>query len=356
MGIFKNIRWHGIVSVLVIIGFLVLSVLLFYRSEHTIDFSRVAEAAIPVTSTGSAVFADGTLVSITGPLDVKNYLGDDLFLHPGPYLILKRVAEMYSWKEEIIPAHDPSSGEAAVFEYYKDWSTKPPESKNFRKPDGHGNPPMKVQGATLYNTHVVVDGYFLDPERMVLPLPVNLPLTPDMVALENSGEEIYESSSGSLFTHSSDIGSGALLQVSSTGALLREVRLEGKYLYVGKGSDISPQVGDMRIHYEMIKSGEFVTAFGGLFGNVLKPFIFNDKDALSVLARGDREAAIFGMKVDYHVEQNIWRAFAIMIIWIAFQQILGEDTLLKQIKHKAIFQLVCISILSIVIILCIQFL
>lgn len=335
-----------------ILGFLILSTVLFYRGERTIDFSKVAQVSIPITSTGSAVFAEGTLVSVTGFLDVKNYLGDDLLLHPGPYLLLKRVVEMYSWKEEIVPSHD--SPEGAVFNYYKDWTAKPPESKNFRKPEGHTNPPLKIQGITLYNTFATVDGYFIDPERMVLPVPMNLPMTPDMIALENTGEENF-SSSGSLFTHISDIGSGAVLPVLGTGALLRDLRLEGKYLYVGKGTSISPQVGDIRIHYEVIKAGELVTAFGGLFGNELRPFIFNDIDALSSLARGDRETAIFGMKIDYHVEQNIWRVFAIMIIWIAMQQMLGEDTLLKQIKHKGIFQLIVISLMSVVIIICIQF-
>jgi hypothetical protein len=93
---------------------------------------------------------DGKLVHVAGPVRVPGALADPEFgLRIQGAAQLRRKVEMYQWREESRSETRSRLGggqeTVTTYSYTRGWSDQAIDSSRFRQPDGHANPPMRVQ-------------------------------------------------------------------------------------------------------------------------------------------------------------------------------------------------------------------
>jgi hypothetical protein len=258
-----------------------ISFLVLWNNEGTVDFSRVARTSVPVTVTAVDPAANGKLASLSGQLSTSDLVGDTVYLKPGNYVQLSRRVEMFAWQEksksETKDAMGGGSETKTTYTYVKDWTANPRATSDFKLPAGHTNPPLSVQSLTFTAVSARIGVYTLDPQTMELPKPADLRLSEALVLPGN--------------------------------------KLAGNYLYVGSGSLQAPQVGDVRIAYGVIENKLNVTAFGKLENDHLAPFIHQGKDRLYRAVRGTRDEAIAQLAAEHKALVWTVRLVGFLLMW-----------------------------------------
>ncbi|MEP6565361.1 MAG: TMEM43 family protein, partial [Mesorhizobium sp.] len=140
----------GVVVGLLLVVLMVIG--LFWNEGRAVQTARsLAEGSGAVVSVGAdSVDAanDGKLVHVSGPVTASDGLADPDFGIAAQGLRLSRTAEMYQWKEESKSETTKKlgGGEETVttYSYSKVWDDSQIDSSDFKKPDGHQNPPMAI--------------------------------------------------------------------------------------------------------------------------------------------------------------------------------------------------------------------
>ena len=142
----------------VFIGFIlfIASFYILYRGETRVDRSKIVQGATAIEPSEAGKTAKGTTVKFSGKAATTAPVTDPQYLPGGKFLYLHRTAEMYAWVEEseTRTTSGPSTGKkkttrrTTTYRYVKKWTSNPPNSTHFEKPDGHINPPMNIQSET----------------------------------------------------------------------------------------------------------------------------------------------------------------------------------------------------------------
>lgn len=270
----------------VVIGIILFlaSFVVLWWNEGRVDLSKVAETSIAVNADTVESAANGQFISVTGELTSDESVGDPQFLRAGPYLLLERRAEMYSWKEEKSTKTTKKVGGGkrteTTYSYSKEWSERPDNSSSFKKPEEHTNPSPSVKSQSFRVRQATVGAYRFDPQSVTFPKPSSVPITADNV-------------------------------VSSDDA-----RLSGDYIFIGAGSLQNPQIGDTRISFGAVESGTTATLFGTLNGNSVEPYFYKGSKTLYRAIAGPREAAIAKMASEHRITTWILRAIGFLMMWI----------------------------------------
>jgi hypothetical protein len=195
---------------------------LLYWNEGRPDLSQVAKTAIEVDANRPGTKAIGKLAAVSGTLASTERVGDAYFA-PGPFLAVKREAEMYAWIEESHTETQKNAGgsetKTTTYTYHKSWTGSP--SRSFRKA-GYRNPAMSVSDATTKAKRAKVGVMAVDMATLELP---------------------------------------AYKPVSLSARNTRNGQPKGPYLYLGDRSG-SPAIGDIRLSYAVVPSGQKVTLLG----------------------------------------------------------------------------------------------
>ena len=199
---------------------------------------------------------EGTLVSATGPITASPGIGDGAFVQRGPYVALRRMVETYAWTER----SDPTPADADAVVYVKAWMTEPPDSRTFRRPDGHLNPPAQVLPAAYTAANASVRGLHFAPADAELPS--------------------YEA-----------LSTFDLTTASGTGRA-DELHLAGGYAYLDRLSIVAPRIGDARMRWEVIPCAVTVTIFGYQRGDRLAPHKGIDSTGRLTVFPGTRRDAL----------------------------------------------------------------
>ncbi|MCS6914537.1 MAG: TMEM43 family protein [Myxococcales bacterium] len=198
--------------------------LLYVRFQPP-DPLRLAQEARPASAEAVNPALEGQVVAVTGPLRAEGLLGDPGLLRPGGYIELWREVEIFAWHEDHIGPQGPR--------YELRWGPDPPATSEMKQPEGHENPPIVLRSEVLNVPRAWVGALRFDPVRARLRAQP-LPLSPEM--LEDQRH-----------------------------------RLSDGYLYVGKGTAQAPQIGDARIRYHAVPTGQLVTLFGAQQGDKIVP-------------------------------------------------------------------------------------
>jgi Transmembrane protein 43 len=94
-----------------------------------------------------------------------------------------------------------------------------------------------------------------------------------------------------------------------------ERQLEGNYLYSGSGTPASPKIGDIRISYSALASGEQVTAFGVQRGETLTPYLYRGETRFYRALIGDRATAIATLRSEYVMLGWALRFGGFLMMW-----------------------------------------
>ena len=177
--------------------------------------ATVAKASVLVDGARVSAQTEGKQVAVAGTLASNEQLGDPPYLAEGAYVQLNRNVEMFAWVEhkstETRNDTGGSSTTTTTYTYDKQWTSSPEDSQTFEHSQGHTNPPLPVQSATVVVSSASVGAYTIDPADITLPNARDINLDNEMVATSANR------------------------------------RLAGNYILLGRGSSDTPQLGDIRI-------------------------------------------------------------------------------------------------------------
>ena len=283
----------------VVIGLIlfVVSFGLLYWNEGRVDLSNIAKTATEISSAtvSTDTSLSGKLISTTGSVSSDQTIGDNLFLNPDKFIAAEREVKMYSWIEKSESHSKTNTGGSETTEttyaYSKDWTENPKSSSNFKHPEGHENPQKSLDSYTNKATAATIGAYNFDPQSVTLPNFSQLLLNSQNVTL-------------------------------SGGATL----VNDSYLFIKKsesGTFDSPQLGDLRISYHVLRPGFDGTIFGKLSGSKIDPYFDQDGNNLYRLFIGTRDQAISTLHTEYTTLLWILRLVGFLLMWFGLSALFG---------------------------------
>jgi len=204
--------------------------LLWWNEGRTIKEVRGLEEGAKITVEADAKSIDaaksGQLVHVTGTTTLKGPAEDEVFAYSHADLIkLRREVELFQWveteKTETKTNTGGSETKTTTYSYEKEWTGNAEDSAKFKHPEGHENPEPRIESAEFHAEEVSL-GAYLVPEFLLeqwndfKPHPL-----PDLKSLQ--------------------------------GAL--HASIDGEWLVLSE-SPKTPVVGDARVKFESIKTGD----------------------------------------------------------------------------------------------------
>jgi len=293
---------NSFVGILVAIVLIVGSVWVLFSNEGRVDMSKIAGSSLEISSDKAPTdqSLNRRLVSTTGVLSSNQLLGDNLYLKPGRSIVLDRKVEMCSWVEEKASKSKKELGgsetEEITYTYKKKWINDPPDSANFRYPEGHANPERALSDEHLKVEQAKVGLYEIDTGMVNFPALAPVQLNAQKVNL-----------------------TGGVVLASS------------RYLFSGKGKINAPEIGDIRISYTALPEGSKVTVFGKLTENAIVPYLDTKNNRLYRMFYGARDEAISAMQGEYKTMGWIMRILGFLMMWIGFTMIFEPLSVLLDI-------------------------
>lgn len=241
------------------IGILVAIVLLFWNEGRAVQTYRSLEegagAVVSVNAQEVNPANDGNLVHMTGQATTDETLTDPIFDVSADNVIkLRREVQMYQWVEnqdtETVKKVGGGTETRTTYTYSKEWTSTYNDSGGFKEPTGHQNPPMDFEDETQVAETVRVGAFTLSPGLV------------------------------------RSISGAAPLAVETVPTLDgRTATRENGGLYIGTGSPQSPQVGDYRVSFEVVRPGT-VSIIAQQSGTTLRSYQTRAGDALEMLEMG----------------------------------------------------------------------
>lgn len=267
-----------------------------YWNEGRVDLSKIAEDAVAISSDQVEQNADlqGQLVSSNGTLSTDETLSDDLYLQADNFLALKRNVEMYAWVEKTSSSSETKVGGSVetetTYTYVKEWVSKPASSSSFEYPTDHENPSKPLEDLALKASAATLGVYVIDVANIELPAYQQVSLTEE----------------------------NTMISDESTAELA-----SSQYIFNGFGTLSAPEIGDVRISYDVVPSGQNVTVFGSLNGNKISTFRDKDNNTIYRAFASDASSAVATLHGEYKTALWIWRVVGFFMMWIGLSAVLG---------------------------------
>ena len=284
---------------------------LLFWNEGRADMSKVAENAVEISAEQVDPSLNGKLVAVSGTVVADKQIGDT-FLQPGAYLSLQRNVEMYSWKEKAESKMETKLGGSeqttTTYSYVKEWQSTPDDSSTFHNKGGRENPPMAFEAKTIQTASATIGAFSIPAVRSIaLPGREDLPLTDANIILPATG-------SGETMTGS-----------TMTGVLM------GGYMFIGKGTLTTPEIGDLRISYQAVYDNQQVTVLAKQNGSELVEYKEQGKGTLYSMNQGTLADAVESLANSHAM--TIWgfRIGGFFMMWIGLSSVLAPINVLLDI-------------------------
>lgn len=266
-----------LMGILVFLG----SFVILYMTAARTDYSIISQIAV----TPENVTETKDFVYVTDKLIATGEIGDDLYLDAGEYAVMNRTVEMYSWVED-----KNVEGDNTYYKYDTAWVANPQDSAEFDQTKHHENPSMEFENISIFAQDVRMGEYGIDLESVRLSGFKSLSLNEDIIRLD---------------------------RFSSL-----ESKEKVDYVYVGRGSWGSPVVGDVRISYSVVPSGEKVTVFGMIEDNEIVQHYDAEKRELFRIFSGVRQNAAAKLSMEYGTAGWMGRILGFLVMWIGLMMVL----------------------------------
>ncbi|TPK80073.1 hypothetical protein FJ548_23460 [Mesorhizobium sp. B2-4-17] len=265
-----SVSWFGRIKRAVggvIVGLLLIVLMvvgLFWNEGRAVQTARsLAEGAGAVVSVNAdSVDAgnDGKLVHVSGPVTADGGLADPDFGIAAQGLRLSRTVQMYQWKEQSKSETTKKLGGGeetqTTYSYSRVWDHSQIDSSDFKKPDGHQNPPMAIHSRA-----------FQIPQGKLVAFDLDKPVL-DRI----EGDKDYSLSANQ----------AAAIKAAYTGTKPLSI-VDGK-IYLGS-DNTSPALGDYRIGYQLASLGA-VSIVARQAGSRFEPYQTQAGDALLMVDTG----------------------------------------------------------------------
>ena len=201
------------------------------------------------------------LVHLTGTVNTTDTLIDPDFNIYTNAIALNRNVLIYQWKETSEEITEKNLGGAetttTTYSYTKNWVSNKINSDNFKKPEGHVN-----NSAYSYeNSSYEAENVFIDSFKL-------------------SKEVIDNISNFETFALDSNSKNGSYKISSNT-------------IYLGSGNlENNPQIGDVKISFEVVKPSQLVSIISKQSQNTLVPFVGKNGSTINELSFGEVSADV----------------------------------------------------------------
>jgi len=201
------------------------------------------------------------LVHLTGTVNTTDTLNDPDFNIYTNAIALKRNVLIYQWEETSEEKTEKNLGGAetttTTYSYSKNWVSNKINSDNFKKPEGHVN-----NSAYSYeNSSYEAENVFIDSFKL-------------------SKEVIDNISNFETFALDSNSKNGSYKISSNT-------------IYLGSGNlENNPQIGDVKISFEVVKPSQLVSIISKQSQNTLVPFVGKNGTTINELSFGEVSADV----------------------------------------------------------------
>ncbi len=201
------------------------------------------------------------LVHLTGMVNTNDTLNDPDFNIYTNAIALKRNVLFYQWEETSEEKTEKELGGSekttTTYSYSKNWVSNKINSNNFKKPEGHVNNSAYSYSNSSYEAeNVFIDSFKLSKEVIdkisnFEPFPLD----------SSSKNDSYKISSNTIY-----LGSGNL--------------------------ENNPQIGDVKISFEVVKSSQLVSVISKQSQNTLVPFVGKNGSSINELMYGEVSADV----------------------------------------------------------------
>ncbi|HHX58609.1 MAG TPA: hypothetical protein GX706_02485 [Candidatus Moranbacteria bacterium] len=277
---------------------------LLYWNEGRVDLSNIAKQSTVVDADALNTDANlnGKLVSVTGEIKTGEAIGDDLFLKSGGWLAVKRKVEMYAWDEEVEEDSKKNLGGSETVEttyrYVKQWQEDPASSNDFEQSEGHINPEKSLASIDKYATKATVGVYQFNPQEIAIGGFTQLVLDEEKVNLQ------------------------------------ADSFLANNFIFIKKGNSgtlENPEVGDLRVSYEVINSDFEGTVFGALKNDKIESYFDKKSNKLYYLFAGSREQGIAALHSGHMTTIWIFRLVGFVLMWVGLKSFLSVFSVLLDV-------------------------
>jgi hypothetical protein len=293
---FKNI----FIGFILVIGAIVF---LFWNEGRAVKTEQSLKEGLSVVISASSSKRDpnndGKLIHFSGLAQVQSILADGEFGVSGNALKMKRLIEVYQWKEEAksktIEKLGGGTETTTTYTYSKDWSDRLIDSSNFKESEQHQNPTAKLFKDKEWISQGVTVGAYSITENMLSTLSGYQPLPVTQ----------------------------AMLDVQTTTATA-QLQLVGNTIYYQTKDITLPEIGNTRIHYEIV-SPQDVSIVYKQSGETLIPYQTKNGETISMIQLGKSTAEEMFKNAEESNKTMTWiiRIVGGFLMFVGFQLILG---------------------------------
>jgi hypothetical protein len=288
----------------VLVGLLLFFVsfpLLWWNEGRAVQTARSLDEGAGAVVTVQADKIDpaqqGKLVHLAGLAQTTETLRDEDFGVAQPAIKLVRSVEMYQWveakKTETEKKLGGSEEKKTVYRYEKQWSATRQDSSQFKEPNGHSNPALKVEPRTWVAQNVTV-GAFTLPRAMVDGIGPATPLALGQQDLAKLTPEFQ-----------------ALARVSGGAIILRPGAQSASF------DPTSPEIGDHRVGFSVVPAAE-VSLVAKQSGSSFEPYQTKAGDPISLIRPGKLTAEAMFQSAEAANQTLTWIARAVGFLCMLF--------------------------------------
>ncbi|MEI7579568.1 MAG: TMEM43 family protein [bacterium] len=292
-----------------------------YWNEGRVGLFPLAQSSTEIKSdvVNTDINLDNQAVSTTGKITSEALLGDDLYLQPGKYAVVNRIVEMYAWTEKSETSSSSNTGgsqtDTTTYTYKKDWVENVTDSADFNTPIGHENPAKALNSQNTATSAAKIGVYDVDLTNIKLPNLNDLKLTQDNSIL-SFGVQLV----GSNYLYISAMKESPALDINNPTVTVLPV-----------STYTNPQIGDLRISYQVLSLDTNVTVFGKLSGSSITAFLSKDGQKLFRLFTDSRDGALNQIKTEDTIKTWLLRGAGFLMMWIGLSSLFAPLTTLADI-------------------------
>nr|WP_321451792.1 TMEM43 family protein [uncultured Carboxylicivirga sp.] len=212
---------------------------------------------------------DGKLVHLTGKVLTDKILNDAEFDINVNALKLRRNIEMYQWVEETKKEKEKEIGGSektkTTYSYVKKWTSTLEKSASFKVPEGHMNPTSFPYSKYTITADKAKIGEYLLPESLLSDISNFKPYAVHKI-------DTAKFKNATILNEGSvELGSG--------------VEISQK-IFIGNGSSTSPEVGDVKVSFQIIEPGGDYSIISKQITNTFESFATQTGTSINVIKEG----------------------------------------------------------------------
>ena len=290
--------------------------MLWWNEGHNVETQKAIDIALAkvVTVPAATLSPDneGKLVHVIGKATASGVKDEALGAALPGLLLVERRVEMYQWRERKSQQTQNNWGGSQTvttsFGYDKVWSSSGLDSRYFKVPQGHVNPPMLLTPALIPAEDAKLGAFRLGPTTLAALTRTTLLRDGDSLAFE-FGDDWQPDGFQRVKPERTPSG----YRLDANGGLYRG------------DNPRDPAIGDIRVSYIGVPAGKLMTVVGKQSGDGFTDFPLMRGYTLQLASMGEHSAESLLDDQAARESTLIWllRLLGVFLMWFGFMLLLG---------------------------------